>query len=115
MQIAEPFHLLHHPSDDTWSLTLSDMDWRHLHSLFDALGFEGNGYLWEGIVQLAVGNELPEIADDLDYDCEGGMFCVVSAGPEPLRRLHGVLHRILNNPDEVRTLLTSVDRDFFDD
>ncbi|WP_439678170.1 hypothetical protein [Embleya sp. MST-111070] len=40
MQIAEPFHLLHHPSDDTWSLTLSDMDWRHLHSLFDALGFE---------------------------------------------------------------------------
>ncbi|GCE00824.1 hypothetical protein EHYA_08550 [Embleya hyalina] len=38
-----------------------------------------------------------------------------SAGPEPLRRLHGGLHPILDNPDGTRTLLTSVDRDLFDD
>ncbi|MEU6571977.1 Imm51 family immunity protein [Streptomyces parvulus] len=67
------------------TITLHDLDGEHSLTLdagalaadaaVVAAGHEPNGYFWEGLVQFA----WPDLAERLDFDSEGGMFCALGS------------------------------------
>ncbi|WP_282699865.1 Imm51 family immunity protein [Streptomyces sp. CC219B] len=61
-----------------------------------AAGHEPNGYFWEGLVEFA----WPDLAERLDFDSEGDMFCALGS-PKDLARLKDVLEPVIVSPDAV--------------
>lgn len=84
-QIA-PFFWVDH-EDGKASLCLNVGDYKT--EVFDARadeGFEGNGYDWGSLALVFLEEKLPELADIVNFDPEGSMFCAWSTDTEVLRR-----------------------------
>ena len=81
----EPFLMVDHGEGGEWSLIMSDDHMVSKMALFEPYDGMGNGYDWSGVAQVAV-QDLGLPLDELDFDPEAGMVCVI--GPQPhLERL----------------------------
>lgn len=65
-----------------------------------AAGHEPNGYFWEGVV----GFLDDELADALDLDSEGGMFCAYGTA-EQVTRLHSLLAPLVESPEAITAFI----------
>ncbi|MEU5166322.1 Imm51 family immunity protein [Streptomyces mutomycini] len=74
-----------------------------------AAGHEPNGYFWEGLVQFA----WPDIAEELDFDSEGGMFCAVG-NPSDLTRLKAALEAVITSSEAVRDIIARAESSGFE-
>lgn len=72
----------------------------------DELGHEPNGYFWDGLAQWLIQTRVPEVADRLRFDSEGGMFCAYGTDREALTVLGDALAAVVNAPDQVTALVT---------
>ncbi|MFF3787760.1 Imm51 family immunity protein [Streptomyces sp. NPDC001933] len=92
------------------TLTLHDFDGEHSLTLAAgglaadaavvAAGHEPNGYFWEGLVQFA----WPDLAERLDFDSEGGMFCALGSLSD-LTQLKATLEPVISNSSAVREIV----------
>ncbi|WP_327350308.1 Imm51 family immunity protein [Streptomyces sp. NBC_01304] len=92
------------------TITLHDFDGEHSLTLdagdlaadaaVVAAGHEPNGYFWEGLVQFA----WPDLAEHLDFDSEGGMFCALGSLSD-LTQLKTVLEPVISSPSAVGELV----------
>ncbi|MGC2999190.1 Imm51 family immunity protein [Streptomyces sp. G35A] len=92
------------------TLTLHDFDGGHSLTLAAgdlaadpavvAAGHEPNGYFWEGLVRFA----WPDLAERLDYDSEGGMFCALGSLSD-LTQLKAALEPVISNSSAVREIV----------
>lgn len=57
----------------------------YLQEVFDAQGFEGSGYDWEGLAKVFLDEECSDLSERIDFDSEAGMFCVFSEDTEALQ------------------------------
>jgi hypothetical protein len=71
----------------------------------EGLGHEPNGYFWEGVAQLLVATEAPELEGRFDYDPEGGMFCAYGEDLPALERLGALMSKAANDADRMRRLV----------
>lgn len=92
------------------TITLHDFDGEHSLTLdagdlaadaaVVAAGHEPNGYFWEGLVQFA----WPDLAERLDFDSEGGMFCALGSLSD-ITQLKTALEPVISSPSAVRELV----------
>ena len=61
---------------------------------------EPNGYFWEGVAQFV----LPEVAESLDFDSEGSLFCVHGARAD-LEALQTVLEPLMASPTAISAVI----------
>ncbi|MEV6930820.1 Imm51 family immunity protein [Dactylosporangium sp. NPDC051485] len=71
----------------------------------EELGHEANGYFWEGVAQLLVATEAPDLEGRFNYDPEGGMFVAYGADRPALERLGALMSQVANDADRVRRLV----------
>ncbi len=100
------------------TLTLHDFDGEHSLTLtvgdlvadaaVVATGHEPNGYFWDGLVQFA----WPDVAERLDFDSEGGMFCALGSSSD-LAQLKAALEPVISSPSAVRELVARAERSGF--
>lgn len=89
---------LHH-FDGEHSLTLDAGDLA-ADAAVVATGHEPNGYFWECPVHFA----WPDLAERLDFDSEGGMFCALGSLRD-LTQLKTALKSVISSPSAVRELV----------
>ncbi|MFC9932445.1 Imm51 family immunity protein [Streptomyces sp. NPDC127190] len=92
------------------TITLHDFDGEHSLTLdagdlaadaaVVAAGHEPNGYFWESFVQFA----WPDLAERLDFDSEGGMFCALGSLSD-LTQLKTAVELVISSPSAVRELV----------
>lgn len=69
------------------------------------LGHEANGYFWEGIAELLVASEAPNLAGRFSPDPEGGAFCAYSNDRAVLEDLAARLHEVAAEESRLRQLI----------
>ncbi|WP_117210946.1 immunity 51 family protein [Allorhizocola rhizosphaerae] len=82
--------------------------------LIEELGHEANGYFWEGVAQLVVRNEAPELQGRFGYDPEGSMFCAYGTDREALQRLGTLMSAVAASPDRMRELIETAEANGFE-
>ncbi|MEV6971711.1 Imm51 family immunity protein [Hamadaea sp. NPDC051192] len=82
--------------------------------LIEELGHEPNGYFWEGVAQLVVRNDAPDLAGRLAYDPEGGMFCAYGTDRAALEDLGARMSALANDPDGMRVLVARAEESGFE-
>ncbi|MFB7958178.1 Imm51 family immunity protein [Streptomyces sp. NPDC056045] len=88
-----------HDFDGEHSLTLAAGDLA-ADAAVVAAGHESNGYFWEGLVQFA----RPDLAEHLDFDSEGGMFCALGSLSD-LTQLKAALEPVISHSSAVREIV----------
>jgi hypothetical protein len=78
------------------------------------LGHEPNGYFWEGVAELLVGLEAPELDGRFEYDSEGSMFCAYGSDRAALQRLGTLMSAVANDEDGMRELLATAEEAGFE-
>ncbi|NUO56863.1 MAG: hypothetical protein HOV71_14030 [Hamadaea sp.] len=73
--------------------------------LVEELGHEPNGYFWEGVAQLVVRDDAPDLAGRLAYDPEAGMFCAYGTDRAALADLGARMSALANDPIRMRELV----------
>jgi hypothetical protein len=102
---------VHGPWEDhAVTITLHELDGEHSLTLAAgdlaadaavvAAGHEPNGYFWDSLVQFA----WPELAERLDFDSEGGMFCALGSSSD-LAQLKTALEPVILSPSAVREIV----------
>ena len=79
-----PFGWVEHDDHASVCLTAGE----YLQEVFDTRaeeGFEGSGYDWESLARVFLDEQCPQLAAEIDFDSEAGMFCVYSKNREALR------------------------------
>lgn len=106
-----PFTLL--DTGEHCSLLLSDEHMMAKVHVFEELGDEGwsgNGYDWNSIAQVVVSEELPDLAEQLEFDPEAGMFCAL--GPrDALEQLGAAMASAYSSEERLRDLLSRAELD----
>lgn len=69
------------------------------------LGYEPGGYFWEGIAQLLVAAEAPELDGRVKYDPEADMFVAYGEDRPALERLGELMAAAAGSPERMRALL----------
>lgn len=88
----------------TFSLLL-DAGTTDVDTLVEQLGYEPGGYFWEGIAQLLVQTQAPELDGRFEYDPEAGMFCAYGTDRKALERLGTLMAAVATDGSRVRELL----------
>ena len=83
-------------------------------AIFDEAGHEGGGYGWESVAVQVVA-ETPGLADRLDFDPEGSMFCAHGTDRAALEQLGTELALLFNDATRLRALIARVPEDAWDD
>lgn len=73
--------------------------------LIEELGHEPNGYFWEGVAQLLVRTQAPELNGRFAYDPEAGMFCAYGNDRPALETLGALIAAVATDAARVRELL----------
>jgi hypothetical protein len=74
-------------------------------SVITELGHEPNGVFWEGIVELLIMAEAPELAGRVSFDSEAGAFLAYSSDRAALDDLAIRLREVAADGDRVRQLV----------
>jgi len=81
----KPFLLVEH---DSGSLSMILNVGNYKDEIFQTRaneGFEGNGYDWGSLAAIFLIEKMPQLADDIRFDPEAGMFCAYSDNREALQ------------------------------
>ncbi len=97
-----------HDFDGEHSLTLTAGD-QVADTAIVAAGHEPNGYFWEGLVQFV----WPEVAERLEFDSEGGMFCALGSSSD-LTQLKAVMEPVITSPEAVRGIIARAEASGFE-
>ncbi|MFF2009460.1 Imm51 family immunity protein [Streptomyces sp. NPDC058195] len=97
-----------HDFDGEHSLTL-DASGLAADAAVVAAGHEPNGYFWEGLVRFA----WPDIAEQVDFDSEAGMFCAVGSSSD-LARLKMAVESVITSPEAVRDIIARAEASGFE-
>ncbi len=73
--------------------------------LVEELGHTPNGYFWEGVAQLLVETEAPELEGAFEYDPEAGTFVALGRDRGALERLGALLAEVANDGLRLRRLM----------
>ncbi|ALV48027.1 Imm51 family immunity protein [Streptomyces althioticus] len=74
-----------------------------------AAGHEPNGYFWEGLVRFA----WPDIAEQVDFESEAGMFYAVGSSSD-LARLKMAVESVITSPEAVRDIIARAEASGFE-
>ncbi|MDI1462420.1 Imm51 family immunity protein [Catellatospora sp. KI3] len=80
-----------------YSLIFDDFD-DHV-DIFDEQGWEGNGYAWEGVVQVMLAERVPEILDQIEFDSETALFSVTARSEDALLEVAAVIREAIGDAD----------------
>ena len=76
---------------------------------------EPDGYFWEGVARQLVSSHRPELAGKFTYDSDAEAFAAESGDREALAALQDLLVEAIDNPDQLRRLVSrSVVAEFID-
>ncbi|MEU4014258.1 Imm51 family immunity protein [Microbacterium sp. NPDC028030] len=81
---------------------MTDIDWAVDAANLEITSWEMTGYFWQSFVQCL----WPELAEQVNFDCESGMFCAYGPEPEPLRALQAPFDAVLADPAVVVETIT---------
>jgi hypothetical protein len=73
--------------------------------MVEKLGHEPNGYFWEGVAQLLIRTQAPELHGRLEFDPEGGMFCAYGSDRPALAALGALMAAVATDGARVRKLV----------
>ena len=82
-------------------------------AVFEEMGYTGNGYTWDAVVDALIRMHASDLVDKLDYTSEGGMFCVESTDPEALKIVAQLLRKALQDTDLLREAIKNADKELF--
>ncbi|GAA2633306.1 hypothetical protein GCM10010399_77180 [Dactylosporangium fulvum] len=82
--------------------------------VIEELGHESNGYFWEGIAQVLVATEAPELEGRFSYDPEAGMFCAYGNDREALEALGTRMSAVAGDTDRIRQLVATAEANGFE-
>jgi hypothetical protein len=107
-----PFLILEYEANQgVYGLILFDDDMEDTEDVFDDRGAEGNGHGWEGLAESLVKSRMPEIAELLEFNSEGGTFAVDSEDLGALQRLSALLHQAFHDRALLGQLIEEADPD----
>jgi hypothetical protein len=92
-----------------YSLCLDDFRMPQL-PLFEERGLQGGGYTWDAVVDSLVRLRRPDLAPDLTYDSEAGMF-VALGSRETLRVVARLIQEAIASPAVLREAVDHADPD----
>lgn len=104
----------HQHDDGTCSLTFTAFDTNGADSVFEAAGYDGGGYGWEGVVRALVQSHSPKLKKKLRYDPEASMFCVVSKDREALVQVAALIRTAVSDPAVLREAISNADPDIME-
>lgn len=105
-----PFFWVEH--DDSVSLCLNVGDFKN--EIFETRaeeGFEGNGYDWGSLAQVFLEEKMPEWAEEIGFDPEGGMFCAYSQNGEALEKFAVGFREMCDNDALMNDLFSRAELD----
>ena len=94
-------------------LLLSDQPMEEKRHIFEGRvgeGWTGNGYDWTSIAQVIVAERIPEVAGNLSFDPEAGMFSAAGSR-DILEQLASAMHAVFHDDDTIRDLLSRAEMD----
>lgn len=98
--------------DGRWVLSL-EAGTTPVDAAIVALHHEPNGYFWEGIVEIIVRTEAPDLDGRFDSDPEAGAYVAYGEDRVALERLGTLLSRIANDASLLRALVAKAEADGF--
>ncbi|GAA2401433.1 hypothetical protein Cme02nite_58490 [Catellatospora methionotrophica] len=99
----DPCELVEHDSGE-FSLTFDDFD--DYVDIFDEQGWLGNGYAWEGVVQVLLTDRAPQVLDQVEFDSEADLFSVRAADTEPLLEVAATIRDAIVDLDVLADAIT---------
>jgi hypothetical protein len=99
----DPGRLIEHDSGE-YSLTFDDFD--DYVDIFDEQGWLGNGYAWEGVVQVLLADRAPEVLDQVEFDSEADLFSVRAGDTEPLLEVAAAIREAVVDLDVLADAIT---------
>jgi hypothetical protein len=117
-QLAAPsgtITMFEYPHDPgKYCLLMADAAWEDTLDVFEECGAYGNGYGWEGFARQAFRAYVPDVADRIDFDPEGGTFVAESTNPDALRQLGHVLQASVRDHRLLAELIQGAEPDWLD-
>jgi Immunity protein 51 len=101
--VMRPLRLIETAPGD-FSLLL-DTGTTAVDSLIQELEHEPNGYFWEGVAELLVRTEAPELDGRFSYDPEAGMFCAHGHDRSALENLAALMSPVATDADRLRAVI----------
>lgn len=95
--------------DDDVSVCLSAG--KYLSEAFEAQGFEGSGYDWDGLANVFLEEQHPELIEQIHFDSEAGMFCVYSEDVEAMRAFISSFREACEDRDLILDMLSRAEPD----
>ena len=74
-------------------------------------GFEGNGYDWGSLAAIFLNEKMPQLADDIRFDPEAGMFCAYSNNREALQSFAIAFKEACEDDAVIRDLFSRAELD----
>jgi hypothetical protein len=106
----EPFWWVQHKDSVSFCLSVGE----YKNEIFEARadeGFEGNGYDWASLATVFIAEQMPELADDIEFDPEAGMFCVYSENEASLRQFALAFREACDNDELLAELFSRAELD----
>lgn len=111
-----PFQVYNNSGQHTILAALeSDSLYQVYYPFFANLGYEGNGYCWEGHIIQILEKKDPDLLKHLDFDPEAGAFYAYTDSKEAQIRFINLLAPIFSDLDTLHQYVVSADRDRVDD
>jgi hypothetical protein len=107
-----PLKLLEH--EDEFTLMMTVCSEPRADEVVESLGHTPNGYFWEGIATLLLEGPLTELADRVEFDCEGDTFVALSADQAALETLGSTLAALLADPNALRSMIEAAIEEGFE-
>ena len=96
------------------SFSLLCSEFQPHESTFVECGYEGGGYDWEAVARQIIRSHAPHLAERVNFDPEGSMFCAYGQDKEALEELGVLMRDTFNDKDALSTAIKEADPDWFD-
>ncbi|MDR2498569.1 MAG: immunity 51 family protein [Tannerellaceae bacterium] len=74
-------------------------------------GFEGNGYDWASLAIVFLEEQMPQLANDIEFDPEADMFCAYSDNADALRQFAISFKEACEDDELIADLFSRADLD----
>jgi len=86
---------------DSYSLLLTNLRW----DLFEEKNYLGNGYDWTRIVRKMINEKSIELMEDIEFDSEADMFCVMSKKLHSLVKIVDMVVEFFDDDEKLRKVI----------
>lgn len=106
----EPFDLVAEHDGEACHLIWTDAGFTQYKKLFDEAEVECNGYAWTAVIESLVGEEEPDLVEELLFDPEAGMVSI--SGPrEGLAKVAALVRALFKDEDALREAIAGAGED----